>query len=290
MSVLNMTSDGAPNVLWAICKALLEFGPMTRERLLRLCAANERCAQSLVRWSQLGLIHKVDDQFCVSPDYAKKIKVGSGEVCPEFLRALRQVVFLPQNSARLWEAEGSQCADLTRGLSWLLAQNIYSVDTSSAVVVQQLESVQVKDETKRILQNDTRWNGLRTWAIFLGFGYSSEHTMPDPTLAVEAELSGLFVEHKVLSASEFLEGLADRLPVLDNGAIRSQVESILDPSEWQQPPENYLSTSLSRAIVRLASAGKIGLENRSDSPSHLALQGSGAQEWRRFTHVSFKEG
>ena len=67
MSLLNLTSDGLPSVLFALIRALRELGPMPEEDLLALCcpatlAAHNASApdrsfgrKTLTRWTQLGL-------------------------------------------------------------------------------------------------------------------------------------------------------------------------------------------------------------------------------------------
>ncbi|MGE9115738.1 protein DpdG, partial [Escherichia coli] len=84
-------------------------------------------------------------------------------------KVLRTIALAPENNLRFFEAEENKSADLNRGLSWILAQDIYTIDTSSHARIEALEGSQVADKAKRMLQNDTRWNGLRTWMIYLGF-------------------------------------------------------------------------------------------------------------------------
>lgn len=286
-----MPSDGAPNVMYVIYKALRDHGPMPRDRILStLAGESERCSQTLLRWTQLGLFVKESDDFSISPEFRGKASLGWSDMELDFLRIVRAVIFQEKNNARLWEAEGSLSGDLSRGLAWMLSQDIYKLDASSHAKIGPLEARQVNDSTKLILQNDTRWNGLRTWGIFLGFFHSAEGVIPDPTVAIEEECGDIFSKERVLDADSFLAILAERFPVLDGGTIREQVEEILDPAAWQKPQNaNLLSTSLSRALWRLDSSGRLALESRSDSSNYRVLQGRKGRDWRRFTHIKFRE-
>jgi hypothetical protein len=174
---------------------------------------------------------------------------------------------------------------LSRGLSWILSQNVYAVDTSSHAKIQPLENGQISDLSKRIFQNDTRWNGLRTWMVYLGFGRPGAQVTIDPTDALRDVLTEIFAGQSTLLAADFVSNAAGILPVLDGGRYRKQMEEILNRAVWQAPPEGRLSTSLSRALQRLEHEGLIAVEARSDTAGGIVLQGTGPQPWRELTHI-----
>jgi hypothetical protein len=200
-------------------------------------------------------------------------------------KIVRTIALTPDNNSRFWESEENKSADLSRGLSWILAQNVYGVDTSSHAKIQPLENDQIADLSKRIFQNDTRWNGLRTWMVYLGFGRPGAQVAIDPTEALRDVLTEIFAGQTTLLAGDFVSSAAEILPVLDGGRYRKQMEEILNPAAWQPPPEGRLSTSLSRAIQRLEREGLIAVEARSDTAGGIVMQGTGRQAWRELTHV-----
>ena len=192
----------------------------------------------------------------------------------------------PENNSRFWEAEENKSADLSRSLSWMLAQNVYTIDTGSHPKVAALELSQVADLDKRILQNDTRWSGLRTWMLYLGFARGGAQITIDPTDAILRDLlPEIFDQDQTLPARIFVERAAAMLPVLDGGAYRLQIEEVLKDSAWTRPDKGHLSTSFSRAIQRLDREGLIATQHKSDSEGGVTLVGTEQRPWRTMTHI-----
>lgn len=283
MTILNTASDGFFNVLIALHRTVARDGPMERDHLLERCktapdADDQRLRQTLNRWTQLGLFQEKDDKIALAP----------GDRDPERLPArCRELLFLGDNNQNFWDSEGTRAADFTRALAFVLAQDIYTADFEKHELVQALEQRQIREDGRRMLQNDVRWNGLRFWGDYLGFFWVDHRRWPDPTAAVREELPMVFGGARELRAAEFVGRLAERLPVLDGGSYRVEVEKALDPSAWHRPAQdNLLSTSLSRALWRLARpGGPIRLESRSDAIEGRILQRAGGRHWLTFTHV-----
>ena len=170
----------------------------------------------------------------------------------------------------------------------MLAQDIYMVDIGSHVAIQQFEQLQVREEDRRILQNDVRWNGLRSWGRYLGFLWQGNALMIDPTQALREDLPLIFSDTVTLSATDFMSRVAEVFPVLDGGRYRIEVESVLDSSNWRKPErEGLLSTSLSRALWRLDQGGELVLVKRADTKDGRVLQRAGGLDWINFTHVRY---
>jgi hypothetical protein len=143
-----------------------------------------------------------------------------------------------------------------------------------------------------VFLNDTRWAGLRDWARFFGFANGDDGTIFfDPTQAIGSELPALFKPGENLAALDFINRLANKLPVLDGGSFRIEMEEALRPEKWAVPPVGYLSTSLSFALRRLQKLGVLGLTTLADAESKFTLMRQGGSVWESFTHVSLlKEG
>jgi hypothetical protein len=283
MTILNTASDGFFNVLIALHRTVAQHGPLDRDRLLGLCAAGpeadtQRPRQTLLRWTQLGLFREADNQVSLARDDRDPARLAA--LC-------RQLLFHEDNNQAFWDREGTRAADFTRALSFVLAQDIYGENFETHAEVQALEQRQIRDDGRRILQNDVRWNGLRFWGDYLGFFWVDHRRWPDPTAAMREELPLVFGNQREFAAADFLSRLADRLPVLDGGRYRVEVEKALDPAEWHGPSRpDLLSTSLSRALWRLAQpGGTLRLESRADAGDGRTLQRSGGRDWLRFTHV-----
>lgn len=289
MTILNIASDGFFNVLIVLHRTLVHYGPMNRDRLIALCVPGQdgdvrRLRETLLRWTQLGLFQESKDGKVTLEKHHKNTA--------RLPRICRRLLLSKENNERFWDNDKTRSADFTRALTFILCQDIYKHDFGVANDIQELERHQVREENRRILQNDVRWNGLRFWGDYLGFFWVDERRWPDPTGAVRDELANVFGDQRELAAADFLARLAEQLPVLDGGHYRAEVEVILDPSEWHRSVRpDQLSTSLSRAVWRLSRPGApLRLETRADAGDVRTLQRAGSRDWETFSHVMFSGG
>src|SRR5262249_18608779 len=149
-----------------VCRALNELGTADLDDLLNLCGPSDliedstRVRQTINRWTQLGLIVKEDNAYRFAEKLAKRASPTEGA---EFLNRLRRrcraVVLDEANNARFWDAEASRSADFTRGVTWLVAQDVYAFPQTGNADLLALESAQIAEAGKRIIQNELRWNG-----------------------------------------------------------------------------------------------------------------------------------
>lgn len=291
MSVLNQASDGQFNVLIALVRASIRFGPRERGDLLALCGAGvsgvdaSRLNSTFLRWTELGLFEAPGGQTVICEPYRGRLGKDVAKAESRLPAIAREIVLRADNNQRFWEAEGNKSADLTRGLSWMLAQDVYTIDTSSHAKIQGLESSQIADLSKQMMQNDTRWNGLKAWAAYLGFGRGETNFTVDPSVAVREALPDILPNATPVPARDFLTRTVAMLPVLDQGVYRLMVEETLKDSAWSALDDSRLSTSLSRAIERLVHAGDLAMEQRADAEDGLQLTGVNGRVWRSFTHV-----
>jgi hypothetical protein len=308
MSLLNRPSSGLPNVLIVLYRCVLVHGPLPRSRLLSLCgppAATDAKAKmpqkTLTTWRKLGLFEvRDDDTVRLSPALqpaARDPATGPGRL-PD---TLRELVLRPENNANLWgrddgpEADdpdaptGVRAADFTRGACWCLS--MYPRLPRETTVRRMWDGVDGLQQATlepgySAFVNDTRWAGFAAWAPFLGFGWSavSRPLVVDPTNAIRHELTAVFGEETRLTQRQFLDRLVDRLPILDGGAFRQDVEARFLPGRWERPREGVLSESLSAALERLSAAGVLDLEDRADT-ERRTLSGPGGRQTRTFSHV-----
>ncbi|TPK52912.1 MULTISPECIES: protein DpdG [unclassified Mesorhizobium] len=292
MTVLNRTNDGLFNVLIILVRALIRFGPRSREDLILACGGeffteeNNQLGQTLTRWTQLGLFDAENGKVIVSPAYLSELGKTADDAESRLPKVVRSIALLPENNERFWDGDGAKCADLSRGMAWMLAQDIYRLDSSTKSLMS-LETLQLEDSTnQKIFQNERDLPALREWMIYLGFARDGMQWVVDPTDALRDALPAIYGSHHELSAPTFVARAATVLPVLDGGAYRLQVEAALNDSAWPRLRVGLLSSALSRAIQRLDREGAITLANRSDTEGVVTLTGSNARTWRDVSHVA----
>ena len=89
-----------------------------------------------------------------------------------------------------------------------------------------------------------------------------------------------------------VNALAQAIPVLDGGTYRQKLETELikaqGPTAWQPPPNGQLSTSLSRALLRLQEEKCLKGELRADSDARIrvTLTGRNDQIIAEYSHFS----
>jgi hypothetical protein len=295
VSVLNQASDGLYTVLIVLVRALIRLGPMPRDTLIAVCGGgmeavdSSQLTRTLNRWTELGLFGAKNGQVIVAAPHFQMLGKSAEEAEAYLPGVARTIALSAENNARFWEAEAGKSADLSRGLSWLLAQDVYSIDAYTPKTIASLEIEQLTDESRCIFQNETRWSGLRAWMPYLGFAREGAHMAVDPTVAVRDALPQVFSGSPSLTARQFVENLAGVLPVLDRGSYRTQVEAVLNPARWRKPPDGQLSTALSRALQRLEYEGPIALGRGADAKEGVALTGAAGRIWREVTDVRHLE-
>lgn len=303
MSLLNRPSDGLHSVMVATFKLLLMRGPLPRQELLDLIAPptlfadqdedkkQDMAKKTLNRWVQLGLFQKSDNDE-ISLVGGKKLK-STIDSLPSLSRSL---ALKPENNSDFLDPEPQGAGDFTRAITWLLAQNAWTLDSRNWEVIEP----QIKQQCPvglTILQNDTRWQGLKAWSCFLGFAWSAkapngELLVPDPTEAVRDSLTQIFGKSKELEARFMVDALAQAIPVLDGGTYRQQLEAELQktrgPGAWRPPPNDQLSTSLSRALLRLQEEKYLKGELKADAAARIrvTLTGRSDQIIAEYSHFS----
>ncbi|MBB5458756.1 protein DpdG [Paraburkholderia sp. Cpub6] len=302
MSILNLQSDGLPSILLTMARVIAQSKGISRDDLFSICLPQSgsmkdgdkdlavRARATLSRWTNLGLFAEEGDQIRVTVGMTRGESIDAfTDRLPDICRGL---ALSQENCEPLWPTDGTvseetagRTADLCRGLAWCLAQDMYDLRTSSPGEINSLLTTQI-EAGRSIFLNDTRWNGFRTWARFLGFATGDDSSFfLDATVAVRWALTQIMQPDESVNASEFVSRLAECLPVLDSGVYRREVEQALKNESWKGPMPGYLSTSLSFALQRLQKQKTIGLVRLADASSQLTLVGQGGRAWESFTHV-----
>lgn len=297
MSILNRPSDGLVSVLVALVRSNVMLGTMPKSKLLDLCSPKslgdgkqDMATKTLNRWIELGLFTVSEkDEVKIAEEYRGKLRKVNATV-DSVADVAREIVLSPANNKNFWSDEENRSADFSRAVCWMLTQDVHQFVPTSYSQVEPKALEQAISADVILFQNDTRWSGYVSWATFLGFGRSdsgkaSGGFITDPTPAVVGAVKSLLPKKKDVSIKDFLDGLSDSLPVLDGGEYRQEVEGKLRREKWKAPESTDVSSSLSRALLRLQSQGILRLEKRSDSDAQVRLVARGGSVVQSATHV-----
>ena len=291
MSLLNLTNDGLPNVLIVLYATVARAkSPPTREELLESVAPAgvvepAMARQTLNRWTELGLFRQDESGIALASPPDSNLK-DEADVLLAVRKAARRCALSESNNGDLWARESAKAADLTRSLAWLLAQDAYRLRFRD---VEELELGQVADPDVRLMQNDTRRNGLQFWSHFLGFVRQPGGGDVDPTVAIRETIPECIALGEEMPAADLIARLAMLLPVLDGGAYRSAVEARLEPQALPALQGGQLSTSLSRALLNHIVDETLEFQNKADVGRSIVLTGrDGLRADQRYSWVRRK--
>ena len=305
MTIINYTSDGLHPELISLFRTVAYTKQISVTDLIDVCfppidkSSDEekkkkvkeitgRLRGALSRWTDLGLF--VENNGVVTLQerfYANRRESIDAltERLPEFCRNL---ILQEEHCTPIW-GDGGLTSDFVLGVSWILAQDIYQFPSTWSEVGP-IQDKQVKGQN-RLSQNDVRWNGLRYWSRYLGFATGDSTSFQiDPTIAIKSELHSVFGKNRELPAKDFLLTLCNRLPVLDFGNYRTEVELNLNEGYWRKPPEGHLSMSLSLALRRLDLDKSIRLIGKADAGNSYRLTGYNYKTWLGFENVEWLGG
>lgn len=266
-------------------KATEEERKKKREELLG------RMRGALSRWSELGLFVRNEGRVQLSGRYSANRKETLDMLTDRLPSFCRQLILQENYCTPLW-GDDALASDFVRGITWLLAQDIYGFPSTwdGNEGVQNVINNQIIN-SRTVILNGNRWNDLRFWARYLGFATGDSGAFQiDPTVAVKEELPFIFESYKELPARDFLLALGARLPVLDSGNYRKEVENNLNEAIWHKPHEGHLSMSLSLALKRLDLDKTIRLVGKADTGSSYRLTGHNYRTWMGFEAVAWQGG
>ncbi len=292
MSILNLTSDGLPNILVVLYSTIAKArAPMTAKELIEAVAPESvvkdpRLARAtLNRWTELGLFKADANTEVISIRRPPPTDMKSeADIVRAVRMEARHVALSEANNVDLWAREEARAADLTRSLAWLLALDVYRQGGANLFA---LANDHIYGTGLTLMQNGERAVGLRSWGHFLGFIRHPRAIDIDPTLAVLEVLPDCISPGEEMPARDFIEKLAQALPVIDGGHYRQAVLERLRENALPPLQANQLSPSLSRALHCLMVNQTLHFKSLSDVGSSITLTGrEGAQTTHRYTWVS----
>lgn len=278
MSLLNIASDGLPNLLVLLHASVIRASkPVPEAELLESVAPaavvddlGEKARQTLNRWCELGFFIRDGGLVSITERPASR-RASTLDIMPLTRKRACRLVMAEENNPDLWLSQGGRAGDLTRCLAWTMAQDVYRTSFGD---LEREEPAQLTDPTKEFIANSTRRSGLENyWAPFLGFSRSSFGDF-DPTVAVRDALPDLLAPGEGLPAPAFVERLGTVLPVLDGGRWQVEVLKFVDLSKLPRREPGQISTALSRALLNLWNASDLMLRQRADLGASIVLTGS----------------
>ena len=293
MTILNRPSDGLPSILVATFKYLLFTSKAPRGKIL-----DELAPPSLVKdpglakftlntWEQLGLLVRTgEDTISLSQDLVNT-RVARKDPVTALRKIVLKLVLSTENRPSISDDQNAKSNDFVRALSWAMLQNPFKFPKNYDEV-QSLEQEQFKDSTnRRALQNDTRWQGFKAWAQFLGFGWIdiAGNLIPDPSGAIMMVSDELLEGRAQLPVGSWMENLCHVIPVLDGGEFQKAILDEMDVENLDMPSPVEASRVLSIAIRSLKLSGVIDLDDKADSPQFTYLTNPMAKQDIRVSHV-----
>jgi hypothetical protein len=214
-----------------------------------------------------------------------------------FVRELRALVFGKANNDLLFGAatideDGAEAdakdelplvrsCEFTRIQAWLLMQDPTSAPLSwseaSAGSVVQLQA------RHPLVSNGNRWTNFRRWSLYLGLSRQDGKggVIADPSRALRDELPDVAAGKSDMPLIELIDGLAARIPVLDGGSYRRQVNEHVEVNE----DPLIASPSLALALLGAQDAGLLSFTTRDDFSGGSVRVGSASH-----THAVFEAG
>ncbi|EHG8284438.1 hypothetical protein J5259_004616 [Klebsiella oxytoca] len=294
MSIINNDRGGSQYaVLVAFYQVLKDSlkSTLPREKLMALCApetlqtglapsARSKASKELTAWLDLGLLseEKVGEttQISLNASYFCNKKIP-------LRQSVRRCLLSPENNRDL-SLRDERAVDLTLLSAMMLALDVYNnaeINSSNleTLVNQFLPDFRINGNEVAIVPGYLSWLGYAQQI-------SRDSYTIDPTDAIREELPFLMRVGESLSIGEVLQRLSQALPVLDGGIYRQQVEERISRYGWQSLGGDRLSTSLSRALVRLQFSGIINMKAESDASGAMQITGRKGRVIRAVTHLT----
>ena len=214
------------------------------------------------------------------------VTIASGLQCAdegEFVERMEQRLLDPSN------AEQYRQAAFPRALAWLLCQPPeqplrWDLNYRDQIVNDCGEGTSSYD-----LTNTSRWQQFVYWARYLGFVWRMQTensgvsvVIPDPTGALARHLPATIASQGPSEISAVMTEVGARLPVLEMGVARNEIESLLSTNKRR--PEGHLSKSTSFALERLELRGSVKLDSVADA--HV-MNLDRAGEPRAVSHITW---
>lgn len=274
--------------LWALVRLIAELGAPTRQEIIDLLQPQALVDKSASTTSAItyrvaidtGLIREHEDKT-VSLGVASE-KVANEAAFQDCMRGIILGVTEKHQSNYLFNLFSAWYAVQDTRVFYDLAEQKYFPQFNTDMAADQ------GTDDQRLF-NDTKFNGWRKWAIFLGLGWPTkingrEIVVPDATRRLRSALPTLFQENTHMALGQFIESLGRYCPELDGGKLFTYCWQASRGSEIQG---NRLSLMLSTALRTLDKLKIIRLEYRADALSIWQLYPAQGSVYQQLTHIEY---
>ena len=275
MSIINLASDGIPSVFIVLWRALIEFGPMPRTRLLELCAPeaignSKQARQTLNKWVALGAFEE--------DEASGQVKLSKAFVAKDIddIEWLRDRVF----ACLLSEAGEKEAPEFADAAAWLLLQDLFKFPPSGETIVPLARNQGFKG-----FSNPGWWAGFLAWAQFVGVVVPAMTVIINPVHLIRNALKRIKIPRgSAIPVTDFLAALSGEVPIIPRGSVSRKVAGslVVPPLDLA---EHEVSPTLSLALRQLHYEHTIVLQDLSDSRVRLQLVGRERRPREQVTHV-----
>ncbi|WP_447876069.1 protein DpdG [Serratia fonticola] len=295
MSIINNAHGGSQYAVLVAFYQVLKASPkntLPREKLMALCApaalqtgdsenASGKAPKELSAWLDLGLLKEEPDSN--KTEISLNASYFSTKDMP-LRQAARRCLQAVENNQDL-NSRDERAVDLTLLAALLLALDVYHNAEITKRNLEQLVNHLLPDFR---INSSNEAPVVPAYLCWLGFlqQITRESYAIDPTNAIREELPFLMQLGEQLSIAEVIQRLNQALPVLDGGSYRQLVEERISRKGWQPLSADRLSTSLSRALLRLQLSGIINMDEKADSSGAMQLTGIKGSVLRTVTHLT----
>ncbi|MGW4580331.1 protein DpdG [Rhodococcus aetherivorans] len=244
-----------------------------------------------------GLLNQSGNTISTTPrvdDFAH----GKPLTANRFRRLLQCSIFESIDADPWDQATGetltSGSKDLTRALSWFLAQDARSTltwdKTTGGLSSAELLQVQQLPRTTdlRPFSNNARWQLFSRWSVALGMAEPAlvgTGLHPDATVAIRDITFEM--TPGLRTVDDFLDSLTRQLPVISGGSIRNSFLKLAGSDPDPHASIGLLDTSIAQALLSLEEEKVVTLlPPKSDTTSKTIGLGS---VQRRITHLEVHE-
>lgn len=181
----------------------------------------------------------------------------------------------------MFKADDPENHDLGQLLSWFLAQDVLRAPGD----FEEMEQTLRNQVGSGIEYNDVKYHQFFYWGRYLGFLWKYDmgvsKLVPDPTKYLRLLLPEIFKDEKTMRMQDVVRTLAQRCPVLEEGAIRTELDRQLG---FEKLKDKYLSSATSHAWRLMEDEGIVELELKSDAGVYVLVEGERQQ---RVSHITW---
>lgn len=296
MSIINNAHPGSSlNILNLVDRILWRRNkPIARTELLDLLKpenlpksdnASWRFEKNLDFWIKEGLWHK---------DEAELISLSKGSTDSKLPHRVLDLIVRNLNQASDASIlDDKRTEPFIRAMTCLLIQRTYTFAGGGSVVSGKNGNGQ--EAINKWLPGERGINETNELSSFLQLGFFLGFLEPlgsgyivDPTSAIQPYLKEIFHDKKDLPIKVFIGRLAEKIPLLDGGRFWNLIEPLMKELGWASDSDEYVSASLSHALVRLENSFVLDFKKESDAKDSMQLQLSSSKAIEYVSHVIYR--